>query len=172
MKTMAIKPAVTNLIDEFASLYRSLPPRPGIEEVEAAMSVIDSSKSEEEARLRELEKMERISEVPEELFFVFKEAKKNWISLMAYEQMKEAVHVLNLDRRLQVFDELIQRASKTVNPHDDEPVVGTFEEVVKKKEETKRAFSFREAGYGDDVKVDSFKSEVSEGLLLSLSLSL
>jgi hypothetical protein len=164
LKSMAMKPAVANLIDELASLYRSLPPRPAIEEVEAAISVIDSSKSEEEARLRELDKMERISEVPEELFFVFKEAKKNWISLMAYEQIKEAVHVLNLDKRLQVFDELIQRASKTVNPHDDEPVVVTFDEVVNNKEETERAFSFREeAGYGDDVKVDSLKSEVSEG---------
>ncbi|KAJ3689578.1 hypothetical protein LUZ61_018742 [Rhynchospora tenuis] len=164
---MAIKPAIKNLIDELTSLYRSLPPRPTIEEVDAAMSIVNSSKSEEEAKLSELEKMERSTEVPEELFFVFKEAKRNWISLVAYEQRKDAVHVLNLDKRLQVFDELIQRASKTVSPHDDGEVGGErFEEVVKKKEEIRRALSFREdAGYGDDVKVKvgSFKSEVSEG---------
>ncbi|KAJ4777994.1 Plant intracellular Ras-group-related LRR protein 5 [Rhynchospora pubera] len=167
---MAIKPAIANLIDELTSLYRSLPPRPTIEEVDAAMSVVDSSKSEEEAKLSELEKMERSTEVPEELFFVFKEAKRNWVSLVAYEQRKDAVHVLNLDKRLHVFDELIQRASKTVSPQDGDGEVGgeRFEEVVKKKkkEEIKRALSFREdAGYGDDVnvKVDSFKSEVSEG---------
>ncbi|KAJ1693515.1 hypothetical protein LUZ63_010213 [Rhynchospora breviuscula] len=163
---MAIKPAIANLIDELTSLYRSLPPRPTIEEVDAAMSVVNSSKSEEEAKINELEKMERSTEVPEELFFVFKEAKRNWISLMAYEQRKEAVHVLNLDKRLQVFDELIQRASKTVSPQDGEVGGERFEEVVKKKEEIKRALSFRgDAAYGDDVKVkvDSFKSEVSEG---------
>ncbi|XP_072962612.1 plant intracellular Ras-group-related LRR protein 5-like [Typha angustifolia] len=108
-------PAVMDVVEELMRVYRSLPPRPSIEEVKAAMAVLKTVNTEEEARIEEVGRMEKPPEVPEELFFVLQEVKRNLVLLQTQEQRKEAMYVLELDKRFHVFDELIQRASKLVS---------------------------------------------------------
>ncbi|RRT74515.1 hypothetical protein GW17_00051493 [Ensete ventricosum] len=107
-------------VEEIMRVYRSLPPRPSIEEVEAAMAVIKSADSEEETRIEELGKMQKPADVPDELFYVLQEVRKNLVLLQAQEQRREAMYVVELDKRFQVFDELVQRASKLVSSEEGE----------------------------------------------------
>ncbi|KAJ3681748.1 hypothetical protein LUZ60_014321 [Juncus effusus] len=157
---MAINSAMANIISEITSLYRALPPRPTIEEVSAALSVLASVNSSEEAKLNELERMNRSPDVPEDLFSVWKEVKRNWVCLQAQEQRKDAVYLLDLERRLKVFDDLIQRASSLVKS-DDKGVV-KFEKGLEKKKEVEKALSFDEKLSRDGEKAGFFNSEVSE----------
>ncbi|KAK1303568.1 hypothetical protein QJS10_CPB11g00163 [Acorus calamus] len=108
------KLAMAHAVDEIMRLYRSLPTRPTIEEVEAAISVIQTAEAEEKPRLEEVSSLKKPKGLPEELFFVLQEVKRNLVLMQGYEQRREAVHVVDLDRRFHVFDELIQRASKVV----------------------------------------------------------
>ncbi|XP_020572432.1 plant intracellular Ras-group-related LRR protein 5-like [Phalaenopsis equestris] len=124
-------PAVAEAVDEIMRTYRSLPPRPTIEEVAAATAVLTSSNCEEEAKIEELSRKGKPAGVPDELFFVLQEVKRNTVQLLALEQRREALRVLDLDRRFRVLDELIQRASKLVSDEDGgekednpKPIVG------------------------------------------------
>ncbi|KAG1362062.1 plant intracellular Ras-group-related LRR protein 5 [Cocos nucifera] len=133
-----IPPAVVEAVEEIVRVYRSLPPRPSIEEVEAAMAVIKSSTAAEELRIEEVGRVERPPDVPEELFLVLQEVKKSLVQLQSHEQRREALYVVELDKRLQVFDELIQRASKLVSSEEsdggaeDEGKKASFDVVVPK----------------------------------------
>ncbi|XP_074574970.1 plant intracellular Ras-group-related LRR protein 5-like [Curcuma longa] len=111
-------PSVLEAVEEIMRIYRSLPPRPSIEEVEAAVAVIKSADAEEEARMREIGRIQKPPDVPDELFLVLQEARKNQVLLQGREQRRDAMAVVDLDRRFQVFDELVQRASKVVSPED------------------------------------------------------
>lgn len=121
MAVMAISPrppAVAEAVEEIMRTYRSLPPRPTVEEVEAATAVLTSSNCEEEAKIDELSRKGKPAGVPDELFFVLQEVKRNTVQLLALEQRRDALRVLDLDRRFRVLDELIQRASKLVSDED------------------------------------------------------
>lgn len=107
-------PAVLEIVQEIMSSVRSLPARPSIDEVDASMEVVKSVKDEELSKLEEVSKLEKPPDVPEELFTVLQEVKKNMVLLRAEEQRKEAVYVIDLDKRFLVFDELILRASRLV----------------------------------------------------------
>lgn len=96
-------------------MYKSLPPRPSIDEVEAAMAVIKTAEAEEQRKLEEISKQEALADVPEELFFVLQEVKKNMVLFQSKEQRKEAVYLLEVDRILGDFDGLIQKASVLVS---------------------------------------------------------
>ncbi|URD97758.1 hypothetical protein MUK42_29887 [Musa troglodytarum] len=111
-------PGVVEAVEEIMRIYRSLPPRPSIDEVEAAIAVIRTADSEEEARIGETGKIQKPPDVPEELFLVLQEVRKNLILLQGQEQRREAMTVVELDKRFQVFDELIQRASKLVSSEE------------------------------------------------------
>ncbi|THU73211.1 hypothetical protein C4D60_Mb04t20420 [Musa balbisiana] len=111
-------PGVVEAVEEIMRIYRSLPPRPSIVEVEAAMAVIRTADSEEEARIGEIGKIQKPPDVPEELFLVLQEVRKNLILLQGQEQRREAMTVVELDKRFQVFDELIQRASELVSSEE------------------------------------------------------
>ncbi|KAK1285667.1 hypothetical protein QJS10_CPB20g01281 [Acorus calamus] len=115
MGAPADKLAMAEAVDDIMRVYRFLPPRPTIEEVEAAISVIQTAEAEEKLMLEEVSRLKKPQGLPEELFFVLQEVKRNMGLLQGYEQRREAVHVLDLDRRFHVFDELIQRASKLVS---------------------------------------------------------
>ncbi|MQL93939.1 hypothetical protein Taro_026593 [Colocasia esculenta] len=112
-------PAVVAAVDEIMRTYRSLPPPPSIEEVEAAEAVIRGADAEEQARLDELARQEKPSELPDELFFVLQEVRRGAVRLLAAEQRAEALRVVDLDERFQVLGELIQRASRLVSPDGD-----------------------------------------------------
>lgn len=109
-----LKPPVTETVDEIMSLYCSLPQRPSIEEVEAALIVAKTADTELELKIRSLDKMERAEGVPKELFYVATEVRRNVALLQCYEQKREAAHVVEIEKRMRVFDRLIQRASVLV----------------------------------------------------------
>jgi len=114
-------PATAEVVEELTRLYRELPPRPAVEEVEAAAAVLASADAEEEARLAEVDgeaAARARGSVPAELLDVLWEARRNAVRLRALQQRKEAAHVVELERRFKVFDDLIRRASRVVSPGD------------------------------------------------------
>lgn len=108
-------PAVVETVDEIMRTYRSLPPRPTIEEVEAAVSVLKTVNSEEPAKLDEISKHKVPKDVPEELFSVLQQVRKADVVFQSYDQRKEALHLVELDKMFQTLDDLIQRASALVS---------------------------------------------------------
>ncbi|XP_048532161.1 plant intracellular Ras-group-related LRR protein 5 [Triticum urartu] len=118
---MAAAAATADVVEELTRVYRELPPRPAVEEVEAAAAVLASADAEEEARLADVAREEaaRLREaegVPGELLAVLREARRAAVRLRALQQRKEAAHVVELERRFKVLDGLIQRASRVVSP--------------------------------------------------------
>ncbi|KAK4557532.1 hypothetical protein RGQ29_007332 [Quercus rubra] len=109
-------PAFVESVEEIMRTYRSLPPRPSIEEVEAAMSVLKTVNTEEEMKLEEISKQESPPQgVPEELFSVLQQVRRTMVLFQSHEQRKEALHLVEHDKMFQTFDDLIQRASGLVS---------------------------------------------------------
>lgn len=111
--------AVDGVVEEITRMHRSLPPRPGIEEVEAARTLIRNVEREEQLKLDAIAKLSKPKGVPEELFFVYQEMQKNLVYFQSKEQKCEALKLLDLENAHQVFDDLIQRASQCVSPNSD-----------------------------------------------------
>ncbi|RRT74557.1 hypothetical protein B296_00015184 [Ensete ventricosum] len=103
--------SVDSVVEEIMRLHRSLPARPGIDEVEAAMALVHNVDNEEQGRIDAILKQNKGSEVPEELFFVLQEMQKNLVYYQSKEQKREALKLLDLENVHVLFDELIQRAS-------------------------------------------------------------
>lgn len=157
---------VIEAVEEIMMTYRSLPPRPSIEEVEAAMAVIGTADSEQELRVGEIAKMQRPPDVPQKLFSLLQEVKRNLALLQGQQQRSEALALVELDKRLQVFDDLIQRVSKAVS---GEVAEGEEEENW---EEVKDGFGEVMHGIGRSLSlVEKLKEEkkVETGLANSLS---
>ncbi|KAL5231249.1 hypothetical protein ABZP36_030025 [Zizania latifolia] len=114
-----VSPAAAEAVEELTRLYRELPPRPTVEDVEAAAAVLASADAEEAARLDEVAREAAAARQPEgvpgELLAVLLEARRNAVRLRALQQRKEAAHVVELERSFKVFDDLIQRASRVVS---------------------------------------------------------
>ncbi|KAL0923441.1 hypothetical protein M5K25_007498 [Dendrobium thyrsiflorum] len=187
---MAISPrpaAVVEAVEEIMRTYRSLPPRPTIEEVEAATAILTSSNVEEEAKIEELSRKSKPNGVPDELFFVLQEVKRNTVQLLALEQRRDALRVLDLDRRFKVLDELIQRASKLVSDEDGDerednpkPIVGLNvplpmidRSLVTKEKEVKAGSDFpKELGRDSSLKSEIPSGKDTEKLSLIMVASL
>lgn len=109
-------PALVETVDEIMKIYRSLPPRPSIEDVEAAMSVLKTVNTEEQMKLEEITSKQDVppQDVPSELFSVLQQVRKNTVLFHSHEERKEAVYLVEVDKMFQTFDELIQRASELV----------------------------------------------------------
>lgn len=105
--------SVEKAVEEVMRLHKSLPARPGIEEVEAARSLIQNVEREDALKL------ERISQpstsVPQQVLTILQEMQRTLIHLHSKEQKKEAQKVLDLHGAHSLFDELIQRASLCLN---------------------------------------------------------
>lgn len=108
-------PTCVETVEEITRIYKSLPPRPTIEEVEAAMSVLHTVETEQNLQLEEISKQHPPQDVPPELFSVLQEVKKAMVSFQSHEQRKEAAELIELDRIFKVFDRLIQKASSLVS---------------------------------------------------------
>jgi len=106
--------SVDGVVEEIMNLHRSLPPRPSVDEVEAAMAVVRNVEKEEELRIESISKQRKGFEIPEELFFVLQEMQKNLVFFQGKEQKREALKLLDLENVHSMFDELIQRASRCV----------------------------------------------------------
>ncbi|KAL8263971.1 hypothetical protein R6Q59_022101 [Mikania micrantha] len=105
----------TETIKEIMETYKSLPPRPTIEEVEAAISVIKAINTEEKQKLDEISAQICPKDIPQELFSILQEVRQTMVFFQSQEQRKEAMHIAEFDQIYQTFDELIQRASKCVS---------------------------------------------------------
>ncbi|CAL9157577.1 plant intracellular Ras-group-related LRR protein 4 [Musa acuminata AAA Group] len=103
--------SVDSVVEEIMRLHRSLPPRPGIDEVEAAMALVRNVDKEEQTRIDAIQNQNKGFEVPEELFFVLQEMQKNVVCHQSKEQKREALKLLDLENVHILFDKLIQRAS-------------------------------------------------------------
>lgn len=108
-------PACVETVVEITRFYKSLPRRPSIEEVEAAVSVVKTVNYEEHERLEEISKQVAPQDVPPELFSVLQEVRKSTVLFRSHEQRKEAIYLVELDKIFQTFDELIQRATEIVS---------------------------------------------------------
>ncbi|KAJ6840828.1 plant intracellular Ras-group-related LRR protein 5-like isoform X1 [Iris pallida] len=128
----AVPPSTREAIEEIMRIYRSLPPRPSLEEVEAATAVLKASAAEEEAKLEEIGRLPRPPDLPEELFSVLQEVRRASALLRGVEERREAQRVAELDGRLAAFDEMIQRLSRMVSFFVDADGGETREETKKK----------------------------------------
>ena len=104
--------SVDEIVGEIMRVHRSLPRRPGVDEVEAAKTLIRNVEKEEQARLEAIGRQPRNPDVPEELFMVFQEMQKNLVYLQSKEEKREAMKLLDLEGLHVLFDDLIQRASR------------------------------------------------------------
>ncbi|XP_051114829.1 plant intracellular Ras-group-related LRR protein 4-like [Andrographis paniculata] len=101
-------------VEEVMRIHRSLPPRPGIDEVVAARTLIQNVEREDQLRLEAIAKQTRSIDVPEELFRILQEMQRNMIHFQSKEQRREAEKLLDLEGVHLVFDDLIQRASECI----------------------------------------------------------
>ncbi|CAN6460278.1 unnamed protein product [Victoria cruziana] len=156
-------PAFIETVEEIMGIYRSLPRRPAIDEVEAAMVVVETVEGEERRMMEEVSRMKEPEGVPEELFRVLQEMRRNLIVLRSHEQRKEAVFLLKRDKIFEDFDRLIQEASDTLVSSDGNRIqIGGFarETPVVKAERNKEA-SYDEAISGVLSEEDSDEKQKS-----------
>lgn len=107
--------SVDGVVEEIMRIHRSLPSRPGIDEVEAAKGLIVNVEKEDQARLESIARQSKGTDVPDELFMILQEMQKSLVYFQSMEQKREAVKLLDLENIHSLFDELIQRASKCVS---------------------------------------------------------
>lgn len=107
--------SVNGVVEEIMRIHRSLPTRPGIDEVEAAKGLIMNVEKEDQVRLESIARQSKGPDVPDELFMVLQEMQKNFLYFQSSEQKREAVKLLDLENVHFLFDELIQRASMCVS---------------------------------------------------------
>ncbi|KAK6154054.1 hypothetical protein DH2020_013693 [Rehmannia glutinosa] len=113
LSTMTMDEAV----EEVMRIHRSLPARPGIEEVVAAKSLIQNVEREDELRLEGIAKQSQGKNVPDELFSILQEMQRHMIHFQSKKQKEEAQKLLDLEGVHLVFDEMIQRASECLQSY-------------------------------------------------------
>ncbi|KAF5735873.1 plant intracellular Ras-group-related LRR protein 4 [Tripterygium wilfordii] len=108
MDTRALQ-SVDEALEEITRILRSLPARPGIEEVEAAKALISNMEREDQVSLELIGKQIKGPDVPEELFMVIQEMQKNLVYFQSKEQRREALKLLEpRERSCFVYPESIQ----------------------------------------------------------------
>ncbi|GKV30230.1 hypothetical protein SLEP1_g39068 [Rubroshorea leprosula] len=107
--------SVDEAVEEIMRIHRSLPPRPEIDEVEAARTLIRNVEKEDQVRLEAIARQTKSPDVPEELFMVLQEMRKNLVYFHSKEQKREALKLLDLENLHALFDEFIQRANNCLN---------------------------------------------------------
>lgn len=111
--------ATDEVVQDIMKLHRSLPTRPGIDELEAARTLIVNVEKEDQARLEAIGKLRKGKDVPDELFRVLQEMQKQLVYYHSNEEKREAAKLLDLENVHLVFDDLIQRASKCLSGKSD-----------------------------------------------------
>lgn len=114
MDILSSKP-IDEVVSEITRIHKSLPERPGIEEIEAAKSLILNVQADDQSRFEAIAKQPRNPQVPDELFLILQEMQKNSVIFRSKEQRRDAVRLLDLENAHQLFDEMIQRASLCLN---------------------------------------------------------
>ncbi|CAN4076044.1 unnamed protein product [Withania somnifera] len=133
MATSSSPPSTSiKIIQEVTSIYKSLPPRPSILDIEAACSVIKSVENEEQIALDEISKkvfVEDDDDVPKELYSVLQEVTKGIVLFQSQQQKKEAVELIELDKTYQDFDVLIQKANELISSEESSGGIGRRDEI-------------------------------------------
>lgn len=114
-KKMECWNSVDGVVEEIMRIHRSLPVRPGIDEVEAAKGLILNVEKEDQLRFDSIGRQSKGNDVPDELFMILQEMQKNYVCFQSNEQKREALKLLDLENVHSLFDELIQRASDCVS---------------------------------------------------------
>ncbi|KAJ1428949.1 Leucine-rich repeat [Sesbania bispinosa] len=96
--------AFLDTVQEITRIYRSLPPRPSLEEVEAATSTVETVNNVEQTKLHEISMQKPSHDVPQDLFSVLQELKKTMVLFQSHQQRKEALHLLELEKMFQTFE--------------------------------------------------------------------
>ncbi|KZV20893.1 plant intracell Ras-group-related LRR protein 4-like [Dorcoceras hygrometricum] len=111
---MTIGPPTTvyDVVEEIMRIHMSLPARPGIEEVEAARTLIQNVEREDHFRLEGIEKQHKGKDVPQELFDILLQMQRNMVHFQSKDIKREALKLLELEGVHLVFGDLIQRATK------------------------------------------------------------
>ncbi|CAO2827845.1 unnamed protein product [Amaranthus hypochondriacus] len=122
---------VDGVVEEIMKMHKTLPPRPDIDEVEAARTLIKNIEREDLIKLEAINKKTKGQGIPEELYFVYQEMQRALVHFQSKEEKREALKLLDLENAHNVFDELIQRASDCVSPSSDS---GYSSNVAKKKD--------------------------------------
>ncbi|KAL5705969.1 Plant intracellular Ras-group-related LRR protein 4 [Ranunculus cassubicifolius] len=104
--------SVDGVVEEIMRIHKSLPTRPGIEEIEAARELIQNVEKEEKLKLEGIARQKKVKEVPEELFYVLQEMERRLVFFQSNEENREALKLLDLEHAHTVFDEFVQRASQ------------------------------------------------------------
>jgi Leucine-rich repeat (LRR) protein len=121
-----LSPASVETVSEIMQIYKSLPPRPTIEEIEAANSVISTSTAEQKQRLEEISSANCPPDVSPELFSVLQQVKKAMVHFQSHEQKKEALVLLEFDEIYRQFDALIQKASNLISGETHDEIQNEF----------------------------------------------
>ncbi|MCD9561512.1 Plant intracellular Ras-group- LRR protein 5 [Datura stramonium] len=122
-------PACAKIVEEITRIYKSLPPRPSIVQIEAAISVIKSAETEEQIGLDEISKKAVAPEnVPTELYSVLQQVRKAMVLFQSHEQKKEAVQLIELDQTYQEFDGFIQKATELISGVTQIEKISSFED--------------------------------------------
>lgn len=103
--------SVAGVVKEIMRLHRSLPPRPSLDEIEAAMTLVRNADVELQVRINAILKQNKGFEVPDELFSLMQEMQKNAMRYQSIEQKREALKLLDLENVHALFDDFVQRAS-------------------------------------------------------------
>lgn len=106
--------SVDGIVEEIMRIHKSLPTRPGLEEIEAARELIQNVDKEEQAKMEAISRQKKFKEGPEELLFVLQEMQKNLVHFQCNEEKREALKLLDLESVHTLFDEYVQRASQCV----------------------------------------------------------
>ena len=146
-KNQVPSPAFLETVEEITRLYKSLPSRPSIEEVEAAISVIKTVSNEEQARLDDFGELECPQDVPQELFSVLQQARKTVVLFQSHEQRKEALYLVEADKIIEKFDGLIQRISLLVSGDTQKEKLISISESVEKTEKESVVSDLLRAGF-------------------------
>ncbi|EEF29900.1 plant intracellular Ras-group-related LRR protein 4 [Ricinus communis] len=104
--------SIDEAVEEIMRIHRSLPERPGIEEVEAAKALIQNVDKEDQGRIEAISRQTKSPDVPGELFVILLEMQKNLVYFQGKEQKRDALKLLDLENVHSLFDDFIQRASK------------------------------------------------------------
>ncbi|XP_057419769.1 plant intracellular Ras-group-related LRR protein 5-like [Lotus japonicus] len=111
--------AILDTVQEITTIYRSLPPRPSVQELEAATSTVDTVNNVEQTKLHEISVQKPPHDVPQELFSVLQQVKKTMVLFQSQEQRREALYLLEIEKMFQTFGDLILKASDLVSGDGD-----------------------------------------------------
>ena len=160
MASSAPSPAFLHTVSEITKIYRSLPLRPSIEQVEAAMSTVETVDKEEQMKLDEISMQEEPEGVSDELFSVLQELKKIVFLFQSHEQKREALYLLELEKMFKTAGDLIQRASELVSGDiQNEKRINCSEPVGKFEKDVINDRSLAERKEEDEQERDNFKVE-------------